>query len=60
MKAQRSQQELRPAAAEAELEGWAGSVGGVGTELQLVVSLQKVLQEALKVEDLRLKTKPIK
>lgn len=60
-KAQRRQQELQPAEAGAEPEGWAGSAGGAGTELQLVVSLQEVLQEAaLKGQDLRLKTNPIK
>lgn len=46
MKAQRRQQELWLAAAEAELEVWAGSAVGVGTELKG----QGVV--VLKVEDL--------
>lgn len=48
MKAQRRQQELQLAAAEVELEVWAGSAVGVGTE-------PKGPGMVLKVEDLRLK-----
>lgn len=48
MKAQRKQQELQLAAAEVELEVWAGSAVGVGTE-------PKAQGMVLKVEDLRLK-----
>lgn len=46
-RARRRQPELQPAAAGAEPEEWAGSVGGAGPELLL----QEVV---LKVEDLRL------
>lgn len=58
--ARRRPQGLQLVAAEAELEGWAASVVGAGTELKWVelgVSLQGPLWEVvLKVEVLRWKT----